>query len=456
MRFRNSLRLLMENFGNVYKMLLYKLAVTIIFAALSAALVVPRLVTILESAQWLEFVEYLKSFFKAVTSGDTQYLANFQQEFTGENGAVQNLLAFLKDMLPSLVWAMMGVVFFYLLKRVADTLCHYTVGGMLNDRMSAYTETPFSGSFVKNLGKAFTYALVYVPLMFLYNVAMISLCYFLFFYLLKRVADTLCHYTVGGMLNDRMSAYTETPFSGSFVKNLGKAFTYALVYVPLMFLYNVAMISLCYFLFFYLLRLLSSQLLLSLFLTITFIVLAESLKMTLTGFWLPAMTTGGEKIGSAMKIRGRISSPQFGKIFSVYVVSVYLILFVNVLGAISTIGSMLLLTIPASYYLLICVQYVNYYTVTGRRYFLAYDRVFADPSCGDAAHYLDAVGAAEIAEAGNGKAEKTEAAETENGKAETSDAAEQNDSAAEISAENVSAKNAEISPADKKEGNGAE
>ena len=71
MRFRNSLRLLMENFGNVYKMLLYKLAVMIIFAALSAALVVPRLVTILESAQWLEFVEYLKSFFKAVTSGDT-------------------------------------------------------------------------------------------------------------------------------------------------------------------------------------------------------------------------------------------------------------------------------------------------------------------------------------------------------------------------------------------------
>ena len=64
MRFRNSLRLLMENFGNVYKMLLYKLAVMIIFAALSAALVVPRLVTILESAQWLEFVEYLKTFFK--------------------------------------------------------------------------------------------------------------------------------------------------------------------------------------------------------------------------------------------------------------------------------------------------------------------------------------------------------------------------------------------------------
>ena len=311
-------------------MLLYKLVVTVIFAALSAALVVPRLVTIFESPQWQEFILQLKSFVKAVAGGDTVYLASFQDGFTGENGAVQNLLSFLKNMLPSLVWAMIGVAFFYLLKRVVDTLCHYTVGGMLNDRMSAYAETPFSGAFVKNLGKAFTYAIVYVPLMFLYNAAMIALCYFLFFYLL---------------------------------------------------------------------RLLSSQLLLSLFLTVTFIVLAEALKMTLTGFWLPSMTTGGENIGSAMRSRGKINRVQFKKIFSVYVVSVYLIIFVNVAGAIATIGSMLLLTIPASYYLLICVQYVNYYTVTGRRYFLAYDRVFADPSRGDTAHYLDAVGAAEVDEA---------------------------------------------------------
>ena len=319
-------------------MLLYKLVVTVIFAALSAALVVPRLVTIFESPQWQEFISQLKAFAKAVAGGDTVYLASFQEGFTGENGAVQNLLAFLKDMLPSLVWAMIGVIFFYLLKRVADTLCHYTVGGMLNDRMSIYAETPFSGAFVKNLGKAFTYAIVYVPLMFLYNAAMIALCYFLFFYLL---------------------------------------------------------------------RLLSSQLLLSLFFTVTFIVLAEALKMTLTGFWLPSMTTGGENIGAAMRSQKMINRMQFKKIFSVYVVSVYLIIFVNVAGAIATIGSMLLLTIPASYYLLICVQYVNYYTVTGRRYFLAYDRVFADPSRGDTAHYLDAVGAAEVdaAEADGGAAD---------------------------------------------------
>ena len=98
-----------------------------------------------------------------------------------------------------------------------------------------------------------------------------------------------------------------------------------------------------------------------------------------------------------MRLKGKISSSQFKKIFSAYVVSVYVIILVNVAGALATIGSILLLTIPASYFLLICVQYVNYYTVTGRKYFLAYDRVFDDPSRGDSAHFLNAVGDAERA-----------------------------------------------------------
>lgn len=329
MRFRNSLRLLMENFGNVYKMLLFKLAVTLVFAALSAALIVPRLTAILDSSQWLGFISDIKDFVKAVAGGDTAFLEGFKEHFTGADGTVEQLILFLKDMIPSLLWALLGVVFFYLLKRVADTLCNFTVGSMLNDKMSIYAETSFSGAFVKNLASAWKYSIVYVLLMFLYNLAMLALCYFLFFYLLQLIS-----------------------------------------FQPI---------------------------LLSLFLTVTFIVLAEALKMTLTGLWLPSMTAGGERLGAAMRLKGKISSSQFKKIFSAYVVSVYVIILVNVAGALATIGSILLLTIPASYFLLICVQYVNYYTVTGRKYFLAYDRVFDDPSRGDSAHFLNAVGDAERA-----------------------------------------------------------
>lgn len=322
MRFRNSLRIFMENFGNVYKMLLYKLAVGLIFVALSAALIVPRMSQILESTQWLAFVGDLKAFVKAVASGNAEYLTTFKDSFTGTGGTVEALLALLKDMIPSLVWVLLGVVFFYLLKRVADTVCHYTVGGVLNDRLSTFAETPFTAAYVKNLGKAFKYSLVYVPLMFLYNVVVVALCYFLFFYLLKLIS-----------------------------------------FQPI---------------------------LLSLFLTTTFIVFAEALKLALTGFWLPSMTTGGEGIKSAMKIKGKIEKGQFKRIFSVYVVTIYLILFLNVAGAICTFGSVLLLTVPASYFMLICVQYVNYYTATGRKYFLAFDRVFDSPTDDEPVRYFAA------------------------------------------------------------------
>ncbi|MGN1052131.1 MAG: hypothetical protein ACI4SH_01915 [Candidatus Scatosoma sp.] len=355
MRFRNSLRLLMENFGNVYKMLLYKLAVTVVFAALSAALIVPKLTLIFASEQWVTFVSDIKSFIKAVAGGDTAFLQGFKDGFTGEGGTVERLLLFLKDIMPSLVWALLGVVFFYLLKRVADTLCNFTVGSMLNDKMSTYAETSFTGAFVKNLGRSWQYSLVYVPLMFVYNVAIIALCYFLFFYLLQLIS-----------------------------------------FQPL---------------------------LLSLFLTVTFIVVAEALKMTLTGLWLPSMTAGGERLGKAMRLKGKISPSQFKKIFSAYIVSVYLIILVNVAGALVTIGSILLLTIPASYFLLICVQYVNYYTVTGRKYFLAYDRVFDDPSRGDSVHYLNAVGDAERAKE-NGSAAESGATLESGASPESADKAE--------------------------------
>lgn len=328
MRFRNSFRLMIENFGSVFKMLLYKLIVALIFISLTAALLVPRLVEITSSTQWIDFIKEIKGFFTAVAAGDVGFLSTFQDGFTGPGGAVENLLHLLKDMLPSLVFSLLGIVFFYFLKRIADTIGHYAIGDMLDDKMVSFAETSFSSALVRNLGRAFMYSLVYVPLMLLYDILTLAICYFLFFYLLQLI---------------------------SF-----------------------------------------SPLVLSLFLTITFIVAAQALKMTLTGGWLPSMTTGKEKVSKAMKLKGKMTAAQFAKIFSSYIVTVYLLIVANVVAAICTIGSALLLTIPASYFMLICVQYVNYYTLTGRKYFLAFDRVFVDPSKGDSAHYLDAVGEAEL------------------------------------------------------------
>ena len=49
MRFRNSTRLLTENFRNVYKILLYGLIVAVVAISLSSALILPNLLDILRS-----------------------------------------------------------------------------------------------------------------------------------------------------------------------------------------------------------------------------------------------------------------------------------------------------------------------------------------------------------------------------------------------------------------------
>ncbi|HIU59466.1 MAG TPA: hypothetical protein IAC57_05115, partial [Candidatus Scatosoma pullistercoris] len=75
MRFRNSVRLLMENFKNVYKILVYKLVILVVTAALTSALLLPGLMEILESAEMTAFVEDIREFVRALIGGNSEFLA---------------------------------------------------------------------------------------------------------------------------------------------------------------------------------------------------------------------------------------------------------------------------------------------------------------------------------------------------------------------------------------------
>lgn len=317
MRFRNSLRLLMENFKNVYKLLVYKLVIAIVTVSLICALLLPGLMDILNSMEMTMFVEDIKAFVSAIVRGDNEFLSGFQERF-GETVAA--LLRLLDSMMSQIVWSLVGVAAVYLVGRILDTLGYFSVGCILDDRMSIYAETPFSAAYVKNLGKATLYSIVYVPVVFLCDVAMIALCWFLFFYLF------------------------------SFLNVLG-----------------------------------------SLFFSMTFIVLCQSLKLTFTSMWLPAMASDNMSIGGAMRFGGRSLKKQFQKVFAIYIATVYLVIIVNVVAAVCTFGSALLVTVPASYFLFICVQFVNYYTVQGKKYFITYARIATNRDRGNSERFFDTV-----------------------------------------------------------------
>lgn len=316
MRFQNSMRLLMENFKNVYKLLLYKLIIALIASALCCAFILPDLMAIWNSEAIQTLVQHCKDFLQALLAAQQQDLETIKGLIIGEGGAVAQALSLIASKASGLIWSFIGCGAVYLLNRFADTICYFTMGCILNDRMATYAETPFFSVFISNLGKASAYAAVYVPTAFLFDVVTILL----------------------GWL--WLSIFPILP---------------------------------------------------ALFAIFTTIALVQALKFSLTGHWMPAMIADNKPLGLALKYEDEREIKQFWKAFSNYLITVYLVIIVNVISAVCTMGSALLITVPACYFLYICLQFVNYYTVRGKKYFITYENIESNAACGDNEHFFEYV-----------------------------------------------------------------
>ncbi len=314
MRFHNSLRLMMENFKQVYRLLFLKLIIALVALALSFALIYPELSVIVKSAEVEALLEGFKDFLKAVLAVNVDEVKALQTAIFSEGGLLGQATKLLSSRIIEIVFAVVGTVVVYLLKRFAETICHFAVGSTLNDKMDSYAETNLSAALVTNLGKASVYSVVYVPFVFLFD--------------------------IGAIL-------------------LGWLILSVLPLFP------------------------------ALFLTVTQAVVLQSLKLTLTSPWLPAMTVDNKTLSKAMRFENKLERRQQFKSFSAYFVSVYLMIIFNVVAGLVTIGSALIITVPASYFFLICMQYVNYYTVKGKKYFVTYADIASNPDHGDSEHFFE-------------------------------------------------------------------
>ena len=314
MRFANSIRLLMEDFKHAFKLLLYRVIMAVIVIALCSAFVLPEIMEILEADVTKEFIANFKNIFLSFVEHDTTSPSEYVKMVFGKDGNLKKLFDFIITMKLELLLVFIGCILVYLIKRFVDTLVYFTLGSIINDKMSTYTDTPFFTAFIANLGKASKYALLYVPIVFLFDVGTLFLCFVL------------------------------------------------LRFLPL---------------------------LAALFLSVTLIVVLQSLKLTFTSRWMPAMTTDGMKLGVALRPANDIEKRQVRKTYCLYVVTVYLIIIFNAIAAAFTFGSALLLTIPTSYLLLICEQYVNYYTMKGKKYFITYESIATNLDYGDSEHFFE-------------------------------------------------------------------
>ena len=175
MRFRNTIHLLVENFKNVYKILLYKLIIGLVTGALLCALVLPEIVEIGGSTAWKNLSDGISKFFVALIPGNG---GGFE---TAKDALLDTYLpqfgTYLLTRMGEIVWISIGGLFIYLLSRFAEIVCAFALGDTLDDRMQTYGEMTFSSSLVKNFGRASKYALIYVPFSFAFDLAMMALCY---------------------------------------------------------------------------------------------------------------------------------------------------------------------------------------------------------------------------------------------------------------------------------------
>ncbi|MDE6585365.1 MAG: hypothetical protein K2K80_01630 [Clostridia bacterium] len=191
----------------------------------------------------------------------------------------------------------------------------------------------------------------------------------LIIFLISRWFTGIGNYATASVINDRMALRANSPFFSTMIRTLKDSTVYNAIYVPLSILYDIAVAVAMFFLLF---TLLSSVIpfLLSVFLFILVIIVSLILKMTFTTDWLPALIRGKKgQLGSF-----KYTFSQRGKntlsVMSNFSVLTILVFAINAAAVVLTFGVGLLITIPSSYVILICFEFVNYYNREGLKYFI--------------------------------------------------------------------------------------
>ena len=109
-------------------------------------------------------------------------------------------------------------------------------------------------------------------------------------------------------------------------------------------------------------------------LTLAVYVCMQALKLTVAAMWIPAVIAGKTSVGKGLALSLR-HKKHFWNRFASFVVANYLIVVVNTVFAVFTLGSAVLVTVPLSYLLLLALQFVHYYEDGGKKYFISVNNI---------------------------------------------------------------------------------
>ena len=202
----------------------------------------------------------------------------------------------------------------------------------------------------------------------------VSLLLILLVQIVSKWFGGLGNYATAAVINDKMTLHADLPFLSTLIRNLKEAAIYNAIYAPLSVLYDTAVTVGMLFLTF---ALVNSGLpvIFGVFLFTLVLVSAVTVKMTFTTDWLPAIIRGKKKQGEAFKYTFSQKGKSTLNILSNFVVLILIIFALNVAAIFFTLGVGLILTIPASYVVIITFEFVNYYDREEIKYFIDKDNI---------------------------------------------------------------------------------
>ncbi len=182
----------------------------------------------------------------------------------------------------------------------------------------------------------------------------------------------LANYASGDVVNKYMSSLTRCRYTNAILSNFGKAFLYQLIEGLCFFVAETLIIAFCFGVF-----VLTAEYIyiFAPMLAILLVILLNTFFTVFFSNFLPAITAGGQGVFSGFKTSFVYGAKHFKTLFAQYLIVNLILIYVNVSFTLFTFGVGFIFSLPVSCVFVSCVKLVNYYSFSGKKYYVDYDDI---------------------------------------------------------------------------------
>lgn len=191
------------------------------------------------------------------------------------------------------------------------------------------------------------------------------------FVFLLNLVERMCNYAVGVLTNDYMSALSKFSLVTRLFANFAKALLYSLIIVPLAMIFDAIVFALAILIVVEGIKVIS---IFAIIISIMFVVLALSCKFALFSTFMPKIVDGKTTIGKAF-IECFSLREKFFHMVGSYAFAIMISFYLNVSVAVFTLGVGLIISIPLTSVFIVLINFVDYYQLEGKRYYVSGEQV---------------------------------------------------------------------------------